>query len=336
MQFNLDMTIKTPILVVGGAGYIGSHCAKALSEAGYLPVCFDNLSTGHREFVKWGPFIEGHISDKPLIKSIIQRHHIGSVLHLAAYSAVGESVANPEKYYSNNVSGTLSLLEAMRETDCTRLVFSSSGAVYGKASSGLISEQSACRPVNPYGASKLMVEQILSDFRAAYQLNSICFRYFNASGADPRGEIGEFRDIETHLIPRAMMAIQGQISDFAVFGDDYDTEDGTAVRDYIHVTDIADAHVVAIKQLLEGKSGGTYNLGTGHGFSVNAILQAIAHATGKTVPRTIKPRRAGDPPSLIADPTLAKRELDFVPKHSDLSNIVKTAWAWHREQYPAK
>lgn len=336
MQISPGMTIQTPILVVGGAGYIGAHCAKALSEAGYLPVCFDNLSAGHRRFVKWGPSIEGHIGDKHLIKEIIHKYQIGAVLHLAAYSAVGESIANPEKYYSNNVTGTLSLLEAMREAGCNRLVFSSTGAVYGNASAGLISEQSPCRPVNPYGASKLMVEQILSDFQTAHQFNSICFRYFNASGADAGGEIGEFRDRETHLIPRAMMAIQGHVNDFAIFGDDYDTDDGTAIRDYIHVTDIAAAHVVAVARLLEGTTGGTYNLGTGIGFSVNEVLQAITQATGKAVPHTIKPRRAGDPPSLIADPALAKRELNFIPRHSELSNIVKTAWAWHREHHPAK
>lgn len=324
------MTVKIPVLVVGGAGYIGSHCSKALSDAGYLPVCFDNFSTGHRHFAKWGPLIEGDVRETDLVKQTIQQHQIAAVVHFAAHSLVGESVADPQKYYWNNVGGTLSLLRAMRDAGCSRLVFSSTGAVYGHASSGSISEQSPCSPVNPYGASKWMVERILSDSRTAYQLNSTCFRYFNASGADASGDIGELHEVETHLIPRAMMAIQGYVDDFAVYGADYDTEDGTAVRDYIHVTDLAAAHVAAISRLIDGHSGGTYNLGTGKGFSVKEVLRAIAQETGQPVPHTIKARRAGDPPSLIADPTLAAKELNFVAKHSELPNIIQTAWAWHQ------
>ncbi len=327
--------MKIPVLVVGGAGYIGSHCAKALADAGYHPICFDNLTAGHREFVKWGPLIEGDIFDSALIRKTIQDYQIAAVLHLAGYSEVGGSVTDPVRCYSANVGGTLSLLEAMRDAHCSRLIFSSSGAVYGHAAPGLIPEQTACSPVNPYGASKWMIERILSDFRTAHPLNTINFRFFNACGADPAGDLGELRDNETHLIPRAMMAVQGHLSDFAIYGNDYDTVDGTAVRDFIHVTDLAAAHVTAVASLLRGHSGGTYNLGTGRGSSVSEILTAIAAETGRAVPHTVKARRAGDPPSLIADPSLSKRELGFTARHSDLPSIIRTAWAWHKTRHPA-
>ena len=223
------MTSRPSILVTGGAGYIGSHCCKALSEAGYNAVCFDNFSTGHPHFVKWGPAVQGDVRDVEALVETFRAHDISSVMHFAASSAVGESVINPEQYYANNVAGSLALLRAMRDVQCMQLVFSSTGAVYGNASREPIREDSACEPVNPYGSSKRMIEQILSDYRKAYRLSSVCFRYFNACGADPSGLIGELRDPETHLIPRAMMALQGYVADFAVFGDDYDTPDGTAV-----------------------------------------------------------------------------------------------------------
>jgi UDP-glucose-4-epimerase GalE len=330
------MTDRIPILVVGGAGYIGSHCAKALSDAGYLPVCFDNLSSGHSEFVKWGPLVEGELFDTGLITRTIQSYQTAVVLHLAGYSAIGGSVTDPLACYTANVNGTLSLLAAMREAHCSRLIFSSSGSVYGNAGPGLISEQHHCAPENPYGASKWMIERILSDCRNAYQLRPICFRYFNAAGADPDNQIGELRDDETHLIPRAIMALQGRLSDFSVYGDDYDTEDGTAVRDYIHVTDLADAHVSAVSRLIAGDSAGTYNLGTGKGSSVSEILKAVAYEAGKPVPYQVKHRRVGDPPSLIADPSLARSEMGFAAKHSDLSFIIKTAWAWHNKRGPTQ
>src|SRR5882757_832907 len=296
------MTARPSILVTGGAGYIGSHCCKALSEAGYNPVCFDNFSTGHPDFVKWGPAVQGDVRDVEALLEMFRTHDIFAVMHFAALSAVGESVINPEKYYENNVTGSLALLRAMREVQCMQLVFSSTGAVYGNASREPIREDSACEPVNPYGSSKRMIERILSDYRKAYRLRSICFRYFNASGADPSGLIGELRDPETHLIPRAMKALQGYVADFAVFGDDYDTPDGTAVRDYIHVTDLAAAHVSAIKLLTEGHEGGTYNLGTGRGYSVREILAAIAAETARNVPFVLKGRRDGDPAILVASP----------------------------------
>lgn len=324
------------ILVTGGAGYIGAHCCKALSEAGYLPVCIDDLSTGSRAFVKWGPLVTGSVRDTALVAETIKSHRIAAVMHFAAFSQVGESVVDPQKYYLNNVGGTLSLLAAMRETGCNHLVFSSTGAVYGNAGRDPISEGAAGSPVNPYGVSKWMIEQILADFRAAYQLKATCLRYFNASGAEKSASIGEFRDPETHLIPRAMMALQRHIDDFAIFGDDYDTPDGTAVRDYIHVEDLAAAHILAVEALLNGSIGGCFNLGTGSGYSVREVLAAIEAAAGRKVPLVVKPRRVGDPPFLVADPSSARTVMGFRPVVSDLVTIVASAWAWHQKAHPRR
>lgn len=329
------MSDRPVILVTGGAGYIGSHCCRALAAAGYQPLVYDNFSTGHRSFVT-GPFVAGDLLDKPTLAGAFAQHRIAAVMHFAAFSLVGESVVNPQKYYTNNVVGTLSLLAAMREAGCNRLVFSSTGAVYGNADSKALPETYTCEPINPYGTSKWMIERILSDYRQAYGLGAFCLRYFNASGADASAEIGELRENETHLIPRAMMALQGHVRDFAVFGDDYDTPDGTAIRDYIHVTDLAAAHVSALDLLMQGHAGGAFNLGTGTGFSVREILAAIAAETGRDVPYTIKPRRAGDPTYLVADPTAARQTLKFDPAHSDLPTIIRTAWAWHRKAHPLK
>jgi UDP-glucose-4-epimerase GalE len=323
------------ILVTGGAGYIGSHCCRALTAAGYQPVVYDNFSTGHRSFVT-GSLVVGDILDRAALASAFAQHDIAAVMHFAASSLVGESVADPQKYYTNNVAGTLSLLDAMRAAGCDRLVFSSTGAVYGNADSQALPESYPCAPINPYGASKWMIERIIADYRSAYGLGAFCLRYFNASGADAAGGIGELRDNETHLIPRAMMALQGHVTDFAVFGDNYDTPDGTAIRDYIHVTDLAAAHVLALKLLMQGHRGGTFNLGTGSGFSVREILRAIAAETGRDVPHVVKPRRAGDPTYLVADPTAARETLKFRSAHSDLATIIKTAWAWHRIAHPQK
>ncbi len=323
------------ILVTGGAGYIGSHCCRALAAAGYHPVVYDNFSTGHRNFVT-GSLVTGDVLDKAALAGAFAQHTIVAVMHFAASSLVGESVIDPQKYYLNNVVGTLSLLDAMREAGCNRLVFSSTGAVYGNADSKALPENYPCAPINPYGASKWMIERILADYRGAYGLGSFCLRYFNASGADASGGIGELRENETHLIPRAMMALQGHVGDFAVFGDDYDTPDGTAIRDYIHVTDLATAHLLALKLLMQGHSGGVFNLGTGTGFSVREILTAIAAETGRKVPHVVKPRRSGDPTYLVADPTAASRALEFHPAHSDLATIIRTAWAWHTKAHPLK
>jgi UDP-glucose 4-epimerase len=329
------MSDRPAVLVTGGAGYIGAHCCRALAAAGYQPVVYDNFSTGHRSFVT-GPVVEGDLLDRSTLASAFAQHHIAAVTHFAASSLVGESVVDPRKYYTNNVAGTLALLDAMREAGCDRLVFSSSGAVYGNADSKALLEIYPCEPINPYGTSKWMIERILSDYRRAYGLGAFCLRYFNASGADASAEIGELRENETHLIPRAMMALQGHVRDFAIFGDDYDTPDGTAIRDYIHVTDLAAAHVAALKLLTQGHAGGIFNLGTGTGFSVREILATIAAETGRRVPHTIKPRRSGDPTYLVADTAAARRMLKFNPTHSDLPTIVWTAWAWHKKAHPLK
>jgi UDP-glucose-4-epimerase GalE len=329
------MSDRPAVLVTGGAGYIGSHCCKALLEAGYHPICYDNFSTGHRSFVT-GSLVAADLQDAAKLAQTFVQYEIVAVMHFAASSLVGESVVDPRKYYVNNLAGTLSLLDAMRNAGCMRLVFSSTGAVYGKADSRALPESYACAPINPYGASKWMIERILADYRSAYGLGSFCLRYFNASGADSSGVIGELRDNETHLIPRAMMALQGHVSDFAVYGDDYETPDGTAIRDYIHVTDLAAAHVLALKLLMHGHSGGSYNLGTGAGFSVREILGAIGAETGREVPYVIRDRRAGDPAYLVADPSAARETLKFRPVHSDLATIIRTAWAWHQKAHPLK
>ena len=329
------MSEAPTILVTGGAGYIGSHGCRALLAAGYHPVVFDNLSTGHRGFVS-GSLVVGDLLDRAALAGAFARHDIVAVMHFAAASLVGESVVDPQKYYRNNVVGTLTLLEAMREAGCHRLVFSSTGAVYGNADSRALPESYPCVPINPYGASKWMIERLLADYRSAYGIGAFCLRYFNASGADASGDIGELRDNETHLIPRAMMALQGHIADFAVFGDDYDTPDGTAIRDYIHVTDLAAAHVEALKLLMQGHCGGAFNLGTGAGFSVRQILAAIAVETGREVPHVVKPRRPGDPTYLVADPTAAREVLKFHTRNSDLATIIRTAWAWHQKAHPLK
>ena len=329
------MNDRPAILVTGGAGYIGSHCCRALNRAGYHPVVFDNFSTGHRSFVT-GTLVTGDLADKAALARAFAQHEIVAVMHFAASSLVGEFVADPQKYYINNLAGTLSLLEAMRTAGCNRLVFSSTGAVYGNADSNALPESYPCAPINPYGASKWMIERVLADYRGAYGLGSFALRYFNASGADASGDIGELRDNETHLIPRAMMALQGHVPDFAVFGDDYDTPDGTAIRDYIHVTDLAAAHLLALQLLLQGHRGGAFNLGTGTGFSVREILGAIATETGRAVPHVVKPRRPGDPTYLVADPTAARETLNFRTAHSDLPTIIRTAWAWHRKAHPLK
>jgi UDP-glucose 4-epimerase/UDP-arabinose 4-epimerase len=324
------------VLVAGGAGYVGAHTCKALARADFLPVVLDNLSTGHRDFVRWGPLVQADLHDTSKITDTIRQHDCVAVLHFAAFALVGESVTDPAKYYANNVTGTLSLLAGMRAAGCDALVFSSTCAVYGQPAQVPIVEDTRPDPINPYGASKLMVERILSDFRPAYGLRSIALRYFNACGADPDSEIGEMRDPETHLIPRAMMALQGHIADFAVFGSDFETPDGTPIRDYVHVADLADAHVAALRLLLSGGPGGVFNLGTGRGHSVREVLDAIEREAGERLPDVTGPRRAGDPAVLVADPARARSELGFDPTLSDLATIVRTAWAWHCRMHPRR
>lgn len=324
------------ILVTGGAGYVGAHACKALHRAGYTPVVFDDLSTGHESFVRWGPLVQGDIRDDAAVLAALQIHRPKAVLHFAASAYVGESVADPRKYYETNVGGSLSLLRGMLEADCRNLVFSSSCAIYGEPNELPIRETAAQNPVNPYGASKAMVERILRDYEHAHGIHSVALRYFNAGGADPDSELGERRDPETHLIPRAMMAIQGHISDFALFGSDYPTPDGTPIRDYIHVSDLADAHVAALSRLLAGKPGGAFNLGTGRGYSVRQVLDAIAAETGKSLRVLSGARRQGDSAVLVADPSLGREQLDLAPRLSDLETIVRTAWAWHQRAHPKR
>lgn len=324
------------ILVTGGAGYVGAHACKALAHAGYIPVAFDNLSTGHRSFVRWGPLVESDIRDYGALAYAIRSYGADAVLHFAASAYVGESIADPQKYYDNNVAGSLSLLKAMLECGCQNIVFSSSCSVYGEPEKLPIRETAAKNPLSPYGASKLMIERMLSDYGRAYGLRSIALRYFNAAGADPEGELGELRDPETHLIPRAMMAIQGHIADFAVFGTDYPSADGTAIRDYIHVSDLAEAHVAALRRLLAEQPGGVFNLGTGRGYSVKQVLDAIATETGESVDFLQGPRRDGDPAELVADASLGRKELGVAPRLSDLETIVRTAWRWHRHAHPRR
>ena len=317
------------VLVTGGAGYIGSHACKALAAHGYLPVTFDNLVYGHEEAVRWGPLERGDTADRERLDSVIARHRPAAVMHFAAFAYVGESVTDPGKYYRNNVAGTLSLLEAMRDHGLGRLVFSSTCATYGHPDQVPIVESCPQRPINPYGMSKLMVEAMLSDFDRAHGLRSIALRYFNAAGADPDGEIGECHDPETHLIPLALDSAAGKGGPLTIFGDDYDTPDGTCVRDYVHVSDLAEAHVLALEALAGGAASDAFNLGTGSGHSVREVLAAVGTATGNPVPHSIGPRRPGDPPVLVSGGAKARDQLGWTPRFSDLDTIVRTAHAWH-------
>jgi UDP-arabinose 4-epimerase len=320
---------KGAVLVTGGAGYIGAHACKALSVAGYRPVACDNLVHGHESAVRWGPLEIGDIADRARLDEVFAAHRPEAVMHFAAFTAVGESVADPGKYYRNNVAGTLGLLEATVAHGVGRFVFSSTAAAYGLPERVPIREDEPNRPINPYGRSKLMVEQMLADFAAAHGLKSAIMRYFNAAGATPDREIGEDHDPETHLIPLALDAAAGQGPALTLFGDDYPTPDGTCIRDYIHVSDLADAHVLALDRLGEVEPVRVYNLGVGSGVSVREILAAIERVTGRSVPHRIGPRRAGDPPVLVADSSRARSELDWSPRMSDIDTIIATAWAWH-------
>ena len=323
------------VLVTGGAGYIGSHACEALARAGYEPVAYDNLSKGFRELVKFGPFEEGDIRDRDRLLDVMRAHGPVAVMHFAALSSVGESVQEPALYYDNNVAGAICLLGAMRECGIGQLVFSSTAAVYGLPERQPITEAAATQPINPYGSTKLMIEQVLSDYAKAYGLRSVALRYFNACGAHPSAGIGEMHDPETHLIPRALMAVQGRIRQLDLMGDDYSTADGTAVRDYIHVCDLADAHLAALKYLEGGGETISLNLGTGAGFSVRQIVDAVGRATGTPAPVRMAPRRAGDPPELVADPGLARTVLGFEAKWTDIDAIIASAWRWAEAQHGA-
>ena len=321
-------TAHTKILVAGGAGYIGSHTCKALANGGFVPVVYDNLSTGHRGLVRWGPLVEGDLLDEDTLKRAFADHRPAAVLHFAACAYVGESVEDPAKYYRNNVVGALHLLDAARSAGNVPIVFSSTCAVYGEPTTLPITEDAPLVPVSPYGRTKLMIEHALSDYGAAYGLRSICLRYFNACGCDPDGEIGESHDPETHLVPRAILAAMGRLPELTIFGGDYPTPDGTAIRDYVHVCDLADAHVAAVRLLLGSGENTSLNLGTGAGFSVRQIVEAVGRVTDLTVPCRVAPRRAGDPAVLVADASRARRLLGFSTTHSGVETVVRTAHAW--------
>jgi len=320
--------VADSILVTGGAGYVGSHACKALAAAGYTPIAYDNLVFGHRSAVKWGPFVEGDILDRRSLEQIFRSHRPHAVMHFAAYAYVGESVENPRKYYRNNVSGSLNLLDAMMDHGVDKIIFSSSCATYGVPVTERIAETHKQDPINPYGFTKLVVERMLSDLARAQGLKYAALRYFNAAGADEDGEIGEQHDPETHLIPRVLETALGIRECVDIYGTDYPTPDGTAIRDYIHVTDLAQAHVRALERLMRGGESVALNLGVGRGYSVREVIAAAEHVTGRKIGKRELPRRDGDPPVLVADPTRAGKELGWTPRHVAIDGMVDTAWRW--------
>ena len=327
--------MSNKVLVTGGAGYIGSHAAKALAQSGYEPVVLDNLARGHREAVQWGPFIEGDLADRALLRDSLRRFEIGAVMHFAAYAYVGESMTKPELYFSNNVVNSLNLLEAMRETGVHRIVFSSTCATYGVPETVPIREEMPQRPINPYGESKRMVERMLHWYGSAHGFGHMALRYFNAAGADADGEIGEHHEPETHLIPLVLDAALSRRPHVEIFGTDYPTPDGTAIRDYIHVSDLATAHVLALKHLEQRGASGALNLATGRGHSVREVIAAAEHVTKRAIARRESERRPGDPPALVADAGRARALLGWTPRFSDLETIVATAWRWHSTHFAA-
>lgn len=317
------------VLVIGGAGYIGSHMCKLLRDSGEPHMAFDNLERGHKEALQGTELILGDIRDPQALSRLFAEHDFDAVMHFAAYIEVGESVKDPSKFYWNNVYGVLVLLEAMRQAGIDKLVFSSTAAVYGEPQYVPIDEAHPKSPTSPYGDSKLAVERMLAAFDSAYGLRSVCLRYFNAAGADPESRIGEAHDPESHLVPIAIQAALGQRPALKVFGEDYDTPDGTCVRDYVHVMDLAQAHLLAIRHLREGGSSRQYNLGNGSGYSVRQVIETVERVAGREVRHEIAPRRAGDPARLVASSEKVRAELGWSPNYPDLETIVQHAWAWH-------
>ncbi len=316
---------RPPILVTGGAGFIGSHTCKLLAAAGYLPVVYDNLCRGNAKSVAWGPLVTGDIRDQPALQQAIRMYQPKAIIHFAALAYVGESVSEPADYYSTNVAGTISVLDAARANAVDNIIFSSSCATYGVPETLPVRETSSQNPISPYGRTKLMGEQIIRDYASAYGMRYAILRYFNACGADPEGELGEWHTPETHLVPRVLMAASGLIDEIEVFGTDYETSDGTCVRDYIHVSDLARAHLRALMHIEAGGESLSVNLGTGRGVSIKEILQAVSRVTTKSVPAVFRSRRPGDPAELYADPGKARDHLGFVPELSDIDTIVRTA-----------
>ncbi|PSB33466.1 UDP-glucose 4-epimerase GalE [Chlorogloea sp. CCALA 695] len=327
---------KPTILVTGGAGYIGSHAVKALIGAGYEVIVLDNLVYGHRELVEEVLKVElivGDISDRPLLDKLFASRNIAAVMHFSAYAYVGESVTDPAKYYRNNVIGTITLLEAMIASSIKQFVFSSTCATYGVPHTVPITEDHPQNPINPYGATKLMVERILQDFDVAYGLKSVYFRYFNAAGADPTGLLGEDHNPETHLLPLVLMAALGKRDSVAIFGTDYPTPDGTCIRDYIHVTDLADAHILGLEYLLNGGDTSVFNLGNGQGFSVKEAIDTARSVTGREIKVVMSDRRPGDPPILVGSSDKARNILGWEPKYPALKEILTHAWKWHQQRH---
>lgn len=320
------------ILVTGGAGYIGSHTNKELHKRGYQTVVYDNLVYGHKESVKWGTLEIGDLSDKERLESVFQAYPIEAVLHFAAYAYVGESVTEPAKYYNNNVCNTINLLDIMKKYKVNHIIFSSTCATYGVPEKMPITEDMPQNPVNPYGATKKIVERILEDYHKAYGLYYCCLRYFNAAGADPDGEIGESHTPETHLIPLILDAASGKRESISIFGTDYPTEDGTCIRDYIHVTDLADAHIRALEYLKQGGESTCFNLGNGNGDSVQHVIEVVKQVTGKEFKVKEEKRRAGDPPVLIGSAEKAEKVLGWKPKYAEIETIVEHAWKWHENK----
>ncbi|MBF4474619.1 UDP-glucose 4-epimerase GalE [Methanobacterium formicicum] len=319
------------ILVTGGAGYIGSHANKELTRAGYETVVLDNMSYGHPDFLKWGVFEEVDLGDLESIRNVFRKYEIEAVMHFAAFTYVGESVEDPQKYYLNNLRNTLNLLQVMNEFEVRKLVFSSTCATYGNPQKIPLTEDHPQNPINPYGQGKLMVEKVLKDYSSAYGLRYVSLRYFNAAGADPEGEVGERHHPETHLIPLILDAAMGKREDIKIFGTDYPTPDGTCIRDYIHVTDLADAHIKALKYLEAGGESEVFNLGNGNGFSVREVIEEARKVTGKEIKATETERRAGDPPVLVGSSEKARKILKWQPKYDDLTKIISTAWEWHKK-----
>ena len=327
---------KTKILVTGGAGYIGSHAVLALQQSDYEVVILDNLVYGHQDFVDRQLHAElaiGDTSDRALLDDLFRKHNFAAVMHFAAYAYVGESVQTPDKYYRNNVVGTLTLLEAMVDAGIKQFVFSSTCATYGNPQQIPITEDHPQNPINPYGATKLMVERILQDFDVAYGLKSVCFRYFNAAGADPEARLGEDHNPETHLIPLVLMAALGKRPSVSIFGLDYPTPDGTCIRDYIHVTDLATAHVLGLNYLLQGGDSDVFNLGNGNGFSVKQVIDTARQVTGREIAVVESDRRPGDPPVLVGSSTKAMNILSWQPQYADLEKILTHAWRWHQQRH---
>jgi UDP-glucose 4-epimerase len=320
----------TTVLVTGGAGYIGSHACKALRAAGYTPVTYDNLVTGWKDAVKFGPFEQGDLKDRARLDEVFAKYKPVAVMHFAALSQVGEAMSEPGRYWANNTGGSLNLIEAAVAAGCLNFVFSSTCATYGEHDNVVLDENTPQLPLNAYGASKRAVEDILQDFGASAGLNSVIFRYFNVAGADPEAEVGEFHRPETHLVPLVLDAIDGKRDALTIFGTDYDTPDGTCIRDYVHVCDLVDAHVLGLKWLEDGKGSQVFNLGTGSGFSVREVMDRGAAVTGRPVPCNTGPRRAGDCTKLVSGSTRAVTDLGWEPRRSTLDTMIADAWAWHQ------